>query len=32
MRRLGCKTIDVTERAIEDTALIILEKIGYNKH
>lgn len=31
MRKIGCKTIDVTERAIEDTALIILEKIGYNK-
>ena len=30
MRKIGCKTIDVTERAIEDTALIILEKIGYN--
>ena len=24
MRRLGCKTIDVTQRAIEDTALIII--------
>ncbi|HCW54885.1 MAG TPA: phosphoenolpyruvate synthase regulatory protein [Clostridium sp.] len=32
MRSLGCKTIDVTERAIEDTALIILEKIKYNKN
>ena len=32
MRRIGCKTIDVTERAIEDTALIIMEKLGYNKH
>jgi len=31
MRKIGCKTIDVTERAIEDTALIILEKIGYDK-
>ncbi len=31
MRKIGCKTIDVTERAIEDTALIILEKIKYNK-
>jgi regulator of PEP synthase PpsR (kinase-PPPase family) len=30
MRRIGCKTIDVTERAIEDTALIILEKINHN--
>ncbi|MGM9977892.1 MAG: pyruvate, water dikinase regulatory protein [Clostridium sp.] len=27
MRKLGCKTIDVTERAIEDTALIILNEI-----
>lgn len=32
MRKIGCKTIDVTERAIEDTALIIMEKLGYNKH
>ena len=31
MRKIGCKTIDVTERAIEDTALIIIEKITYNK-
>ena len=31
MRKVGCKTIDVTERAIEDTALIIIEKLGYNK-
>ena len=31
MRKVGCKIIDVTERAIEDTALIIIEKIGYNK-
>lgn len=30
MRRLGCKIIDVTKRAIEDTALIIMETIGYN--
>ncbi|QGU96672.1 pyruvate, phosphate dikinase/phosphoenolpyruvate synthase regulator [Clostridium bovifaecis] len=29
MRRLRCKTIDVTKRAIEDTALIIMETIGY---
>ncbi|MBC2582198.1 pyruvate, water dikinase regulatory protein [Clostridium sp. DJ247] len=29
MRRLRCKVIDVTKRAIEDTALIILEQIGY---
>ena len=27
MKKLGCKTIDVTERAIEDTALIILNEI-----
>lgn len=27
MRRLGCKVIDVTKRAIEDTALIIMERI-----
>ncbi|GAA0079366.1 pyruvate, water dikinase regulatory protein [Clostridium sp. CTA-5] len=32
MRKLGCKTIDVTQRAIEDTALIILESIGYHKN
>lgn len=31
MRKIGCKTIDVTRRAIEDTALIILSEIGYNK-
>ncbi|KOA19063.1 putative pyruvate, phosphate dikinase regulatory protein [Clostridium homopropionicum DSM 5847] len=30
MRRLGCKVIDVTKRAIEDTALIIMETIGYD--
>lgn len=28
IRRLGCKTIDVTQRAIEDTALIIMDSIG----
>lgn len=28
MRRLNCKTIDVTKRAIEDTAQIILEYLG----
>ena len=27
MRRLGCQTIDVTQRAIEDTALIIIETL-----
>jgi regulator of PEP synthase PpsR (kinase-PPPase family) len=31
IRRLGCITIDVTNRAIEDTALIIMDSIGYNK-
>ncbi|WP_300382185.1 pyruvate, water dikinase regulatory protein [Clostridium sp.] len=31
MKRLGCKTIDVTQRAIEDTALIILETLGHGK-
>lgn len=29
IRRLNCKVIDVTKRAIEDTALIIMEYIGY---
>ncbi|EGT3617610.1 kinase/pyrophosphorylase [Clostridium perfringens] len=28
MRKIGCRTIDVTQRAIEDTALIIMEKLG----
>ncbi|MGG7179469.1 pyruvate, water dikinase regulatory protein [Clostridium paraputrificum] len=31
IKRLGCKTIDVTQRAIEDTALIILETLGRKK-
>lgn len=31
IRRLGCKTIDVTQRAIEDTALIIMKALGKNK-
>lgn len=31
IRRLGCKTIDITQRAIEDTALIILESLSKNK-
>ena len=31
IRRIGCKTIDVTQRAIEDTALIILKSLGYGK-
>ncbi|MEQ8154715.1 MAG: pyruvate, water dikinase regulatory protein [Clostridiaceae bacterium] len=30
MKRVGCKTIDVTQRAIEDTALIIIESINRN--
>lgn len=29
LRKLGCKTIDVTQRAIEDTALIIMKTLGY---
>ncbi|NYC29883.1 regulator of PEP synthase PpsR (kinase-PPPase family) [Clostridium saccharobutylicum] len=32
MRKIGCKTIDVTERAIEDTALIIMDEIAHNNH
>ncbi|WP_102399291.1 pyruvate, water dikinase regulatory protein [Haloimpatiens massiliensis] len=28
-KRLGCRVIDVTQRAIEDTALIIMESIGW---
>ena len=32
MRKVGCKTIDVTERAIEDTALIIIERLAHNKN
>lgn len=31
MKKIGCKVIDVTERAIEDTALIILDELGINK-
>lgn len=31
IKKLGCKTIDVTQRAIEDTALIILESIKSNE-
>lgn len=31
IRKLGCKTIDVTQRAIEDTALIILDNLGCKK-
>lgn len=31
IRRLGCKTIDVTQRAIEDTALIIIKALGKDK-
>lgn len=30
LRRLGCKTIDVTQRAIEDTALIIMKSLGHD--
>lgn len=29
MKRLRCQTIDVTKRAIEDTALIIMEALGH---
>ena len=29
IRKLRCKVIDVTKRAIEDTALIVMEYIGY---
>ncbi|MEY8000770.1 pyruvate, water dikinase regulatory protein [Clostridium sp. Mt-5] len=29
IKRLHCKVIDVTKRAIEDTALIVMEYIGY---
>lgn len=29
LRKLGCKTIDVTQRAIEDTALIIMKTLGH---
>ena len=28
IRKVGCKTIDVTQRAIEDTALIIMKSLG----
>lgn len=28
MRKIGCRTIDVTKRAIEDTALIIMDKLN----
>lgn len=31
IRKLGCNTIDVTQRAIEDTALIILDKLKFKK-
>ncbi|MGL4991913.1 MAG: pyruvate, water dikinase regulatory protein [Sarcina sp.] len=27
MKKIGCKTIDITKRAIEDTALIIMDKL-----
>ena len=32
IRKLGCKTIDVTQRAIEDTALIIIKTLGCEKN
>ena len=28
MKKIGCRTIDVTTRAIEDTALIIMDQLG----
>ena len=31
IRKIGCKTIDVTQRAIEDTALIIIKALGHEK-
>ncbi len=31
IRKIGCKTIDVTQRAIEDTALIILDALKISK-
>lgn len=31
MKRLNCRVIDVTNRAIEDTALLIMEYLGYIK-
>ncbi|MFU0824496.1 pyruvate, water dikinase regulatory protein [Clostridium sp.] len=31
MRKLRCKVIDITKRAIEDTALIVLNSIGYGQ-
>lgn len=30
MKKLGCMTIDITQRAIEDTAMIIMDSIGYS--
>ncbi len=30
MKKIGCRTIDVTTRAIEDTALIIMDQLGIN--
>ncbi|WP_373897256.1 pyruvate, water dikinase regulatory protein [Haloimpatiens sp. FM7315] len=29
MKKIGCRVIDVTKRAIEDTALIVMESIGW---
>ncbi|MGL5067645.1 MAG: pyruvate, water dikinase regulatory protein [Sarcina sp.] len=31
IRKVGCRTIDVTKRAIEDTALIIMDKLSIKK-
>ena len=31
MKRTRCLTIDITKRAIEDTALIIMNSLGYNE-
>ncbi|MGL5765383.1 MAG: pyruvate, water dikinase regulatory protein [Sarcina sp.] len=31
MRKTGCRTIDITKRAIEDTALIIMDKLSNKK-
>ena len=31
IRRIGCRTIDVTQRAIEDTALIIIKTLTKEK-
>lgn len=31
MRKIGCRKIDITKRAIEDTALIIMDKLAVRK-